>query len=61
MAVNHNTNFLFLFELGLEDNSQHNRINKKVFQSNANCPLADNPCFIENKSEHVQGARVLVQ
>ena len=29
--------------------------NKKVFQSNANCPLADSPCFIVYKFEHVQG------
>ena len=27
--------------------------NKKAFQSNANHPLSDSPCFIVNKFEHV--------
>ena len=30
-------------------------VNKKAFQSNANCPLVDSPCFIVNRFEHVGG------
>ena len=31
----------------------YNSSNKKAFQSNANLPLGNNPCFIVNKFEHV--------
>ena len=32
--------------------------NKKAFQSNANHPLSDSPCFIVNTFEHVWGGKV---
>ena len=31
-------------------------LHKRPFQSNANCRVADSPCFIVNKLEHVWGA-----
>ena len=33
----------------------------KVFQSNANCPLGDSPCFIINRFEHIRGLDSEVQ
>ena len=30
-------------------------VNKKAFQSDSNCPLADSLHFVVNKFEHVQG------
>ena len=30
-------------------------VDKKVFQSNANCPLAKSPGYVVNKSEHARG------
>ena len=35
--------------------SNDNSGNKKAFQSNVNCRLADSLCFIVNKFEHVGG------